>query len=84
MICKNGYRLGEKKSMNLPGAIVDLPTLTEKDEDDIIEFGVKQNIDLIAISFVRKAADVQNVRDLLGDTGSNIKIIARIENHEGL
>ena len=41
--------------MNLPGAIVDLPTLTEKDEDDLIEFGIKQNVDFIAASFVRKA-----------------------------
>jgi pyruvate kinase len=50
--------LGEKKNMNLPGAIIDLPTLTEKDEDDIVEFGLKKGIDLIAASFVRKASDI--------------------------
>ena len=40
--------------MNLPGAIVDLPTLTEQDENDILDFGVKNSVDLIAVSFVRK------------------------------
>lgn len=70
--------------MNLPGAIVDLPTLTEKDEDDLIEFGIKQNVDFIAASFVRKAQDVENIRDVLGPQGSFIKIISKIENHEGL
>jgi pyruvate kinase len=41
VICKNGVKLGERKNMNLPGAIVDLPTLTEKDENDLVEFGIK-------------------------------------------
>jgi len=45
--------------MNLPGAIVDLPTLTDKDEDDIVEFGLMKGIDLIAASFVRKASDIE-------------------------
>ena len=44
MICKNSAKLGEKKNMNLPGAVVDLPTLTEKDETDLIEFGLKQGM----------------------------------------
>ncbi len=70
--------------MNLPGAIIDLPTLTEKDEDDIVDFGLKKGIDLIAASFVRKAADIDNIKDVLGPRGSHIKIIAKIENHEGL
>lgn len=76
--------LGEKKNMNLPGAIVDLPTLTERDEDDIVEFGIKQNVDMIAVSFVRKASDIEYVRDVLGPKGAHIKIISKIENHEGL
>ena len=54
VVCKNGAKLGEKKNMNLPGAVVDLPTLTEKDETDLVEFGLKQGIDMIAASFVRK------------------------------
>jgi pyruvate kinase len=70
--------------MNLPGAVVDLPTLTEKDEDDLIDFGLEQNVDFIAASFVRKASDVEYIRDVLGPKGSNIKIISKIENQEGL
>lgn len=70
--------------MNLPGAIVDLPTLTEKDEDDLVEFGIKNNVDFIAASFVRKASDVEYIRDVLGPKGAHIKIISKIENHEGL
>lgn len=70
--------------MNLPGAIIDLPTLTEKDEDDIVDFGLKKGIDLIAASFVRKASDIDYIRDVLGPRGSHVKIIAKIENHEGL
>jgi pyruvate kinase len=70
--------------MNLPGANVDLPTLTEKDEDDIVDFGLKKGIDMIAASFVRKASDIDYIRDVLGPRGSHVKIIAKIENHEGL
>jgi len=66
--------------MNLPGAVVDLPTLTEKDESDLTEFGIKQGVDLIAASFVRKAEDIENIRDVLGPRGAHIKIIAKIEN----
>jgi pyruvate kinase len=80
----NSATLGEKKNMNLPGAIIDLPTLTEKDEEDLIKFGLKEGIDLIAASFVRKADDVNYIRDILGPRGANIKIISKIENHEGI
>lgn len=66
--------------MNLPGIIVDLPTVTEKDEDDLLNFGLKKGIDMIALSFTRKASDIETVRDLLGPRGSHIKIIAKIEN----
>lgn len=52
--------------MNLPGAIIDLPTVTEKDEDDIVNFGLKHGIDMIALSFTRKAEDIEYVRDILG------------------
>jgi pyruvate kinase len=69
--------------MNLPGCIVDLPTLTEKDEEDITEF-VKKGIDMIAASFVRKAEDIDTIRDVLGARGAHVKIIAKIENQEGL
>ena len=80
----NNAKLGEKKNMNLPGVIVDLPTITEKDEDDILEFGLKKGVDMIAASFIRKASDIEHIKDLLGPKGSHIKIIAKIENQEGL
>jgi len=80
----NNAKLGEKKNMNLPGVIVDLPTITEKDEEDILEFGLKKGIDMIAASFIRKASDIEYIRDLLGPKGSHVKIVAKIENQEGL
>merc|ERR1740117_348652 len=81
---KNNATIGNRKNMNLPGAIVDLPTLTEKDEDDLVEFGLKKGVDMIAASFVRKAEDVENIRDVLGPRGAHVKIIAKIENQAGL
>ena len=81
---KNDARIGERKNMNLPGAIVDLPTLTEKDESDLVDFGLKKGVDLIAASFVRKQDDIDTIRDVLGPRGGHIKIIAKIENQEGL
>ena len=53
--------------MNLPGVVVDLPTLTDKDIDDIKNWGVKSNVDFIAASFVRKADDVVKIREVLGE-----------------
>jgi pyruvate kinase len=82
--CLNGVKLGEKKNMNLPGATVDLPTLTEKDEKDLVDFGIEHGVDFIAASFVRKASDLDYIRDVLGPKGANIKIISKIENQEGL
>jgi len=70
--------------MNLSGCKVNLPTITEKDEDDIVNFGLKEGVDMIAASFVRTAADVEQIRDLLGPKGKNIRIISKIENQEGL
>lgn len=60
--------------MNLPGCIVDLPTVTEKDEDDFVNFGVKYGVDMIALSFTRTAEDIRNTRDILGPLGSNIQV----------
>lgn len=51
--------------MNLPGVVVDLPTLTEKDEDDLVNWGVKHSVDFIAASFVRKASDIAAIRTVL-------------------
>jgi pyruvate kinase len=76
--------LGERKNMNLPGAKVNLPTMTERDEDDIVNFGLVQGVDFIAASFVRCGNDIDNIRAVLGPRGRAIKIIAKIENQEGL
>jgi len=80
----NNASFGDKKNMNLPGAIVDLPTLTAKDIEDLQKFGVAYQVDFIAASFVRKPSDIDFIRQVLGPEGSNIKIIAKIENQEGL
>lgn len=73
--------LGETKGVNLPNVIVQLPAITEKDAADI-QFGIEVGVDFIAASFIRKAADVLAIRELIKDT--NIKIISKIENQEGL
>jgi len=86
VVCRieNDCSIGERKNMNLPGVVVDLPTLTEKDIDDIVNFGVKNGVDFIAASFVRKAADVHKIREVLGEMDGKIKIICKIENQEGM
>ena len=86
VICRieNDCSIGERKNMNLPGVIVDLPTLTEKDIDDIQNWGVKNDVDYVAASFVRKASDVHKLREVLGESGSKIKIYCKIENQEGM
>jgi pyruvate kinase len=81
---ENNCGLGERKNMNLPGVIVDLPTLTEKDISDIKDWGIPNNVDFIAASFVRKASDVHKIREILGEENKGIKIICKIENQEGL
>ena len=81
---QNTGTLSERKNMNLPGVIVDLPTITDKDRDDLVNFGVMHGVDFIAASFVRKASDVELIREVLGEGGSSIKIISKIENQEGL
>merc|ERR1712032_589783 len=71
--------------MNLPGVIVDLPTLTDKDINDIVNWGIKHKVDFIAASFVRKASDVTQIRSILSENGgAGIKIICKIENQEGM
>ena len=55
--------------MNLPGVVVDLPTLTEKDVDDLVNWGVAFEIDLIAASFVRKGSDLDYIKEVMGEKG---------------
>ena len=86
VVCQveNGGTLSANKSINIPGAHIQLPALTEKDVADI-RFGVENDFDFIAASFVRRAADVEAVRQVLHDCGGDqVKIIAKIENQEGI
>ena len=75
--------LGARKSVNVPGEHIDLPALTEKDKKNIL-FAINEDIDFIAHSFVRSAADVKAVQDILDAHNSDIKIISKIENQEGV
>ncbi len=76
--CENTAMLGEKKNVNLPGIVVDLPTITKKDIEDILEWGVKNKIDFIAASFVRKGEDLRKIRALLGPHAKTIQIISKV------
>lgn len=80
----NGGSLSANKSINLPNININMPYLSQKDIDDI-KFGIKNKFDYIAASFTRSASDIQDVKQLLEDNGgSNIQIIAKIENREGV
>lgn len=73
-----------KKGINVPGAKLNLPAITDKDEADI-RFGAQQGIDFVAASFVRRASDVMEIRAVLEDEGFlNVKIVSKIENEEGV
>jgi len=75
--------LGETKGVNLPGVTNTLPAVTEKDKADIA-FGIKNDVDFIAASFIRKPADVEEIRNLPGVKESKVHIISKIESQEGL
>ncbi|KAJ1629205.1 pyruvate kinase [Pavlovales sp. CCMP2436] len=79
----NSGALGSRKGCNLPNVNVDLPALSEKDKADL-KWGVEQDVDMVFASFIRKAADVIAVREALGEAGRKVKIISKIENHEGM
>ena len=79
----DGGFLKSKRHVNLPGIRVNLPAITEKDRHDI-QFGMEQEVDYIALSFVREAKDVRELREFLGEKANKIKIIAKIEDQEGV
>ena len=86
IVCKvlNGGKLGNRKSVNIPGAHLSLPALKEKDIQDLVD-GAKHGFDYVAASFVRSKEDVLAVRKVLDENGGkDIKIICKIENQEGL
>ncbi|MGO3749144.1 pyruvate kinase, partial [Vagococcus salmoninarum] len=83
-IAKNEGLLGSKKGVNVPGASINLPGITEKDAADI-EFGIQNDVDFIAASFVRRASDVLEITRILEKSdATHIQIISKIENQEGV
>lgn len=86
IICtvNNGGIIKDYKSINAPGVLVRLPAITDKDKEDI-QFGIAEGIDFIAASFVRKGADVEEMRAFLKERGAeHVRIISKIENKEGV
>ena len=85
IVCKvlNNGKIKNKKGVNVPGVHLSMPYMSQRDRDDII-FGAQQGFDFIAASFVRTAQDVYDIRNLLNEYDSHIRIIAKIENREGV
>ena len=79
----DGGVLKSKRHVNLPGIRVNLPAITEKDKRDI-EFAIEQEVDFIALSFVRDAEDIHQLHQLLGDKADKIQVISKIEDQEGV
>jgi pyruvate kinase len=79
----NNGTISSHKGVNLPKTEVDLPALSEKDKADL-QFGVRNGVDMIFASFVRRGEDVKQIREVLGPDGASIKIIVKIENEQGV
>jgi pyruvate kinase len=79
----NGGALGEHKGINLPGTLIRVPSLTEKDRKDL-EFGIKQGVDMVAASFIRNADDVRVVKRVIEDRGSDAWLIAKLEKPQAI
>src|SRR5699024_704115 len=83
-VITNGGIIKDKKGVNVPSARVNLPSITEKDVNDI-KFGIEQEVDFVAASFVRSADDVFAIKRILEENrGQNLQIISKIENQEGV
>ncbi len=80
VVCRvlNGGVLGEHQGINLPGTNISIPSLTEKDEADL-DFGLQQNVDVVAISFVRSAQDVMRARQAIAAHGREVPLVAKLE-----
>jgi len=79
----NGGMLGEHKGINLPGVALSIPALTPKDRKDL-EFGLKHGVDAVAISFVRTAADVRMVKQIISAHHSDVPVIAKLEKPQAI
>jgi pyruvate kinase len=79
----NGGLLGEHQGINIPGAALTVPSLTEKDRRDL-EFGLKHGVDFVALSFVRSAADVLTVKELMASLGAKVPIVAKLEKPQAI
>ncbi|MBS1853667.1 MAG: pyruvate kinase [Acidobacteria bacterium] len=79
----NGGMLGEQQGINLPGAALSIPALTSKDRADL-EFGLKHGVDAVALSFVRSAEDVQGVKRMIAEHGSEVPVIAKLEKPQAI
>jgi pyruvate kinase len=79
----DGGTLGSRKHVNLPGVRVNLPAITAKDREDIT-FGMENDVDFIALSFVRSPDDVKELKEFLGSKRQTTKIVAKIEDQEGV
>jgi pyruvate kinase len=80
---ENDGVMKDRKGVNIPGVRLSMPYMSAQDREDIL-FGIRQGFDFIAASFVRSAADVREIRRVLTEQGSRIRIIAKIENQEGV
>ena len=80
---RDGGRIGSRRHVNFPGVHVDLPSISQKDKEDV-KFGVEHGVDFVSQSFVRSADDIRSMRELLSSAHKWIKVIAKIENQEGV
>lgn len=85
MLCEilNGGELSSRKGVNVPNVKLNLPSITKQDREDIL-FGIKEGVDFIAASFIRNAQAIREIREILKENNSDIAIIAKIENMEGV